>query len=62
MLVLSRNKGESIVISDNIEITIVDIRGDKVRMGISAPPNISIHRKELLEPMKGKVKDERRIG
>ena len=47
MLVLSRQKDESIIIGDDIEITIVDVCGDKVRLGINAPRNISIHRKEI---------------
>lgn len=47
MLVLSRQKDESIIIGDNIEITIVDIRGDKVRLGITAPRKITVHRKEI---------------
>jgi carbon storage regulator len=49
MLVLSRQKDESIVIGDDVEITIVDVRGDKVRLGISAPKSISVHRKEIYE-------------
>jgi carbon storage regulator len=47
MLVLSRQKDETIIIGDNIEITVVDIRGDKVRLGVSAPKEISVHRKEV---------------
>ncbi len=47
MLVLTRKKDQSIVINDNIEITILDIQGDQVRVGISAPRSISIHRKEV---------------
>ncbi len=47
MLVLSRKKGEAIVIGENIELTIIEIQGDQVRLGINAPKNISIHRKEL---------------
>ncbi len=47
MLVLSRQKDESIMIGDDVEITIVDVRGDKVRLGINAPRNISVHRKEI---------------
>ena len=47
MLVLGRKKGESIVIDDNIEITVTAIEGDLVRLGISAPKNITIHRKEV---------------
>ena len=47
MLVLSRQKDESIMIGDEVEITIVDVRGDKVRLGISAPRSISVHRKEV---------------
>ena len=49
MLVLSRQKDESIVIGDDVEITIVDVRGDKVRLGINAPREISVHRKEVYE-------------
>ena len=47
MLVLSRKRDESIIIGGNIVITIVDIRGDKVRLGINAPAEISVHRKEI---------------
>jgi len=47
MLVLSRQVNESIMIGDSIEVTIVDIKGDKVRIGISAPKNVSVHRKEI---------------
>lgn len=49
MLVLSRQKDESIVIGDDIEITVVDIRGDKVRLGITAPKEVSVHRREVYE-------------
>lgn len=49
MLVLSRKRDESIIIGDDIEIVIVDVRGDKVRLGISAPREISVHRKEIYE-------------
>jgi len=48
-LVLSRQKDESIMIGDDVEITIVDVRGDKVRLGINAPRSISVHRKEIYE-------------
>jgi carbon storage regulator len=47
MLVLTRKKGESIVIGDDIEIIVADIQGDQVRLGINAPSSISIHRKEV---------------
>ena len=49
MLVLSRQKDESIMIGDDVEVTIVDVRGDKVRLGITAPKSISVHRKEVYE-------------
>ena len=49
MLVLSRQRDESIMIGDEVEITIVDVRGDKVRLGINAPRSISVHRKEIYE-------------
>ncbi len=47
MLVLTRKKEQSIIIGDNIEITIVDIQGDQVRLGINAPKNVTIFRKEV---------------
>jgi len=49
MLVLSRQRDETIVIGDEIEITVVDIRGDKVRLGITAPTRIAVHRKEVYD-------------
>lgn len=52
MLVLSRQRDESIIIGDNIVITVVDIRGDKVRLGIQAPTEISVHRQEVYEAIK----------
>ena len=52
MLVLSRQRDETIMIGDDIEITVVDIRGDKVRLGISAPTKVAVHRKEVYEAIK----------
>jgi carbon storage regulator len=49
MLVLSRQKDESIMIGDEVEITIVDVRGDKVRLGITAPKHIPVHRREIYD-------------
>lgn len=49
MLVLSRQRDETIMIGDDVEITIVDIRGDKVRLGITAPPHVPVHRKEVYD-------------
>ncbi len=49
MLVLSRQRDESIIIGDNIVVTIVDIRGDKVRLGINAPTEVPVHRQEVYE-------------
>lgn len=49
MLVLSRHRDESIMIGDNIVVTIVDIRGDKVRLGINAPQEVPVHRQEVYE-------------
>jgi carbon storage regulator len=53
MLVLSRKKNESIVINNDITITIVEIRGDKVRLGIVAPKDVSVHRQEVWEAIHG---------
>ena len=52
MLVLSRQRDETIMIGDEIEITVVDIRGDKVRLGINAPRSVQVHRKEVYEAIK----------
>ena len=52
MLVLSRQRDETIMIGDNIELTVVDIRGDKVRIGIKAPSEVAVHRKEIYEAIK----------
>jgi len=49
MLVLSRQRDESIMIGDDVEIIIVDVRGDKVRLGITAPKNIPVHRREIYD-------------
>lgn len=53
MLVISRKKNESIVIGDRIVITIVEIRGDKVRLGVEAPRQCPVHRREILEAIRG---------
>jgi carbon storage regulator len=52
MLVLSRKRDERIVIGDNIVITVVDVRGDKVRLGIEAPAEVPVHRQEVLDAMR----------
>ena len=60
MLVLSRKKDESIMIGEDVEIIIVDIRGDKVRLCINAPKEISVHRKEIFEAIKKEKEDKPR--
>src|SRR6185503_7706197 len=52
MLVLSRQRGEAIMIGEETEVTIVDIRGDKVRLGIKAPRTTSVHRKEVFDAIR----------
>ena len=56
MLVLSRRKDESIMIGDDVEIIIVDVRGDKIRLGIKAPRSISVHRKEIYDAIQQEKK------
>jgi carbon storage regulator len=70
MLVLSRQRDESIVIGDNIVVTIVDVRGDKVRLGIEAPREVSVHRREVYDAIQRenqqaaqiRLDEARRIG
>ncbi len=52
MLVLSRQRDETIMIGDAIELTVVDIRGDKVRIGINAPASVAVHRKEIYDAIR----------
>ena len=52
MLVLSRHCDETIMIGDEVEVTIVDIRGDKVRVGITAPSHITVHRREIYDAIR----------
>ena len=58
MLVLTRKKGQSLMIGNDIEISLVDIQGDQVRIGINAPKSIPIHRKEIFE----EIRDENRLA
>ena len=60
MLVLTRKKNESIVINDVIKVTVVEIRGDKVRLGIEAPREIDVHRQEVYDQIHGKQHAEAR--
>ncbi len=62
MLVLSRQRDEAIIIGDDVELTVVDIRGDKVRLGITAPAHIAVHRKEIYEAIKRENEQAARFG
>ena len=70
MLVLSRQRDQSIIIGDNIVVTVVDVRGDKVRLGIDAPTEIPVHRREVYEAIQREnlratrleAKDARQLG
>lgn len=55
MLVLSRQTNESIMVSDDIEITVVAVRGEKIRIGITAPRHVSVHRKEVWKEIKNEA-------
>lgn len=52
MLVLSRQRDETIMIGDDIEVTVIDIRGDKVRLGVNAPKEVTVHRKEVYDAIR----------
>ena len=61
MLVLSRKKDEKIIIGDNITIMVIEIRGDKVRLGIDAPREVTVHRQEVYEAIQ-REQDEKQSG
>ncbi len=58
MLFLSRKKSESIVINDDVVVTVIEVRGDKVRLGITAPREIPVHRKEVVDAMVRESQDD----
>jgi len=60
MLVLSRQRDESIMIGDDVEIIIVDVRGDKVRLGITAPKTIPVHRREIYDAIQREKAESRK--
>ncbi len=63
MLVLSRKKNESIVINDDITIVVVEIRGDKVRLGVEAPKEVSVHRREVFDAIqRNKLEAEKKAA
>ena len=62
MLVLSRKNNESIVINDQIVVTVIEIRGDKVRLGIEAPKEVPVHRREVFDAIKRAQREESSPG
>lgn len=58
MLVLSRKKNETIVINDSITVTVIEIRGDKVRLGIEAPKDVTVHRREVYDAIQNQARSE----
>ena len=56
MLVLSRKKNESIIINDQITLTVIEIRGDKVRLGIEAPKDVPVHRREVYDAIQAQFR------
>jgi carbon storage regulator len=62
MLVLSRKKNESIIIDNHIVVTVVEIRGDKVRLGVDAPKSVSVHRHEVYEAIRAQSQQNAGTG
>jgi len=62
MLALSRKKNEAIIINNNIEVTILDVRGDQVKLGITAPKDIPIHRKEVYIQIQNENKEATEVA
>jgi carbon storage regulator len=61
MLVLSRKKNESIIINDDITVVVVEIRGDKVRLGVEAPKEVSVHRREVFDAIQRHESSEKEV-
>ena len=61
MLILSRKKGESIVINNNIEISVLEIRGDQIKIGVSAPKDVPIYRKEVYLQIQEETKESMKV-
>lgn len=61
-MVLSRKEQESIIINNNIKVTVVGIRGDKVRLGIEAPKEVPVHREEVYDTIKRKESQQKNTG
>jgi carbon storage regulator len=59
MLVLSRKKHESVMIGDNVAVTVVEVRGDKVRLGIEAPKDVAVHRREIYDAIRASQVSEK---
>jgi carbon storage regulator len=62
MLVLSRRVGESIIVGDDVTVTVLDVRGDVVRIGIQAPRSVAVHREELLRELEAANKESASPG
>ena len=62
MLVLSRKKGQTLVIGDDIEITVIDIQGDQIRLGVEAPKHVKVYRKELYEEIQAENRNAAKIA
>lgn len=62
MLVLSRKKGEKIVIGDLVTLVVMDIRGDKVRLGVDAPKEVTVHRREVYDAIQRERGTQRKDG
>jgi creatinine deaminase len=62
MLVLARQRDQTVIIGDDIEVTVVDIRGDKVRLGVNAPRSVSVHRKEVYDAIRKENRSAARIN
>lgn len=62
MLALTRKKGESIMIGDNVELVVLGIQGEQVKLGIIAPKSISVHRKEIYEQIQNENKEAAHSG